>query len=349
MTYKTLILLLCLVSYSLCAYKCADELKLDTCKLSTSTYTYVKACGKGKTCEHTEGGAYACVKRKNLLEEGDKCIVDEECQSGVCKDKKCTVLKDGDTCKQYHNENCGNGSYCKQPKDSAGSYTCAKYLAPGADCNTAEDPYARCPIGYQCIKAGDSTKKTCVQYYSLADGTAIDGDYDDENYNVLNACKSKFVFAKADSTSACGSVKNVTECVVDPSNSNRAYCTVGITFDGTTDNKMEKECSSHRDDSGNLKFECRYEVSSQEFNAYVEEYGKKLKEILEDEDIKISNLDSDHLNDKDLIEKYVEYYHKNDVSSDDDKDCVMDYFIREEGSNQMKLTLITLFISLLLI
>ena len=89
-------------------------------------------------------------------------------------------------------------------------------------------------------------------------------------------------------------------------------------------------------------------MRTDEFNAYVEEYGKKLKEILEDEDIKISNLDSDHLNDKDLIEKYVEYYHKNDVSSDD-KDCVMDYFIREEGSNQMKLTLITLFISLLLI
>lgn len=348
MTYKTLILLLCLVSYSLCAYKCADELKLDTCYLSTSTYTYVKACGKGKTCEQTGGGAYACVKRKNLLEEGDKCIDDKECQSGVCKDKKCTVLKDGDTCKQYHDENCGNGSYCKEPKDSNGSYTCAKYLAPGADCNTAEDPYAQCITGYECIKAGDSTKKTCVQYYSLADGTAIDGNYDDEYYHVLNACKSKFVFAKADSTSACGSIKNVTECVVDPSNSNRAYCTVGITFDGTTDNKMEKKCRTDEDDSGNLKFECPYEVSSQEFNAYVEEYGKKLKEILEDEDIKISNLNSDHLNDKELIEKYVEYSEKENLPSDD-KDCVIDYFVREAGSNQMKLTLITLFISLLLI
>ncbi len=99
MTYKTLILLLCLFSYSLCAYKCADELKLDTCYLESGSDTYVKACGKGKTCEQTEGGAYACVKRKNLLEEGDKCIVDEECQSGVCKDKKCTVLKDGDHAK----------------------------------------------------------------------------------------------------------------------------------------------------------------------------------------------------------------------------------------------------------
>lgn len=111
---------------------------------------------------------------------------------------------------------------------------------------------------------------------------------------------------------------------------------------------MEKKCETHADDSGNLKFECLYEVSSQEFNAYVEEYGKKLKEILEDEDIKISNLNRDHLNDKDLIEKYVEYSEKENLPSDD-KDCVMDYLIREAGSNQMKLTLITLFISLLLI
>ena len=94
MTYKTLILLLCLVSYSLCTtYKCADDLKLDTCYLSTSTDEYVKACATGKTCEETEGGAYACVKRKTLLEEGDKCIVDEECQSDLCKDKKCTGTK----------------------------------------------------------------------------------------------------------------------------------------------------------------------------------------------------------------------------------------------------------------
>ena len=343
MTYKTLILLLCLVSYSLCAYKCADELKLDTCYLSTSTYTYVKACGKGKTCELTEGGAHACVKRKNLLEEGDKCIDDEECQSGVCKDKKCTVLKDGDTCKQYHDENCGNGSYCKKPKDSTGSYTCTKYLAPGADCNTAEDPYARCPIGYECIKAGDSTKKTCVQFYSLDDGTVINNynfNYDDE---AKKTCKSGYIFPKSNGDNACGTVKNATECSDDGSGD--YSCTVGVTFSATEDNKFNIYCID--EDSETKK--CPYIVRTDEFNAYVEEYGKKLKEILEDEDIKISNLDSDHLNDKDLIEKYVEYYHKNDVSSDDDKDCVMDYFIREEGSNQMKLTLITLFISLLLI
>ena len=341
MTYKTLILLLCLVSYSLCAYKCADELKLDTCYLSTSTYTYVKACGKGKTCEQTKGGAYACVKRKNLLEEGDKCIDDKECQSGVCKDKKCTVLKDGDTCKQYHHENCGNGSYCKRPKDSTGSYTCTKYLAPGADCNTAEDPYAQCPIGYQCIKAGDSTKKTCVQFYSLDDGTVINNfNYDDE---TKKTCKSGYIFPKSNGDNACGTVKNVTECSDDGSGD--YLCTVGVTFSATEDNKFDINCIN--EDSETKK--CPYIVRTDEFNAYVEEYGKKLKEILEDEDIKISNLDSDHLNDKDLIEKYVEYYHKNDVSSDDDKDCVMDYFIREEGSNQMKLTLITLFISLLLI
>ena len=341
MTYKTLILLLCLVSYSLCAYKCADDLKLDTCYLSTSTGKYVKACGKGKTCKYTDGGAYACVKRKTLLEEGDKCITDEECQSDLCKDKKCTVLKDGDTCED--DENCGNGSYCKQPKDSTGSYTCAKYLAPGADCDTSEDPYAKCTIGYTCVQAGDSTKKTCVQYYSLDDGTIINDGDDDSN----KACKSNYVFEKTDGNYACGTVKNSTECSEDSSGD--YICTVGVTFSATDDNKVEKNCYDEWV-SGTTIYTCPYKVrtNANEFSAYVEEYGKKLKEILEDEDIKISNLDSDHLNNKALIEKYVEYYHKDDVSGDD-KDCVMDYFVREAGSNQIKLTLVTLFISLLLI
>ena len=90
-------------------------------------------------------------------------------------------------------------------------------------------------------------------------------------------------------------------------------------------------------------------VIKKQKKVYTAEYITYLvTQNLEDEDIKISNLDSDHLNDKDLTEKYVAYYYKNDVSSDDKK-CVMDYFIREAGSNQMKLTLITLFISLLLI
>lgn len=345
MTYKTLILLLCLVSYSLCTtYKCADDLKLDTCYLSTSTGKYVKACGKGKTCKSTDGGAYACVKRKTLLEEGDKCITDEECQSDLCKDKKCTVLKDGDTCKD--DENCGNGSYCKRPKDSTGSYTCAKYLAPGADCDTAEDPYAECPAGYQCIKAGDSTKKTCVQYYSLADGTAID---ENDKYYEPNVCKSNLVFEKTDNTYACGTVKSVTACTVDPNNSNIAYCTVGVKFDGTNDNEIQKQCGDYgTDDSGNTIFKCPYKVNEEEFKAYVEVYEKKLKDILEDEDIKISNLNKFHLNNKDVMEKYYTAKYKDDFSSDD-KDCVIDYLVREAGSNQIKLTLVTLFISLLLI
>ena len=341
MTYKSLILLLCLFSYSLCAYKCADELKLDTCYLESGSDTYVKACGKGKTCEETEGGAYACVKRKNLLEEGDKCIVDEECQSNLCKDKKCTVLKDGDTCKEYQDKNCGNGSYCKEPKDSTGSYTCAKYLAPGADCNTAEDPYAKCITGYSCVQAGDSTKKTCVQFYSLDDGTVLNYfNY----YEAKKTCKSGDIVQKSNGDNACGTVKNVTECSDDGSGD--YSCTVGVTFSATEDYKFDINCIDAVWGSETIK--CPYIVRTDEFNAYVEEYGKKLKEILEDEDIKISNLNRDHLNDKDLIEKYVEYSEKENLPSDD-KDCVIDYFVREAGSNQMKLTLITLFISLLLI
>ena len=84
-------------------YKCADDLELDTCYLKKATETeityYLKACKKGKTCSEEpddDSGVGYCYKEIELLEEGDKCVLDEECKTQKCSQNKCAYLADGD-------------------------------------------------------------------------------------------------------------------------------------------------------------------------------------------------------------------------------------------------------------
>ena len=84
-----------------------------------------------------------------------------------------------------------------------------------------------------------------------------------------------------------------------------------------------------------------------EYTDYVEEYTKQLAEIVKDEDAKISQLNSQHFNNKELIEKYVDYKYKDQIPSTDG-DCVRDYFINQEGSKFLNLSLLSIFLSLFL-
>ena len=52
---------------------------------------------------------------------------------------------------------------------------------------------------------------------------------------------------------------------------------------------------------------CPYSVKPKEYTDYVEEYTKQLAEIVKDEDVKISQLNSQHFNNKELIEKYPDW------------------------------------------
>ena len=94
--------------------KCSKELKLDTCELhdkgKDDTTIYVEGCSKGKKCTEV-GEVKVCMKPKELLKEGKKCVSSAECQSELCQDKKCASLKDVSECKS--DNQCGNDSYCK--------------------------------------------------------------------------------------------------------------------------------------------------------------------------------------------------------------------------------------------
>ena len=138
------ILFLCLFAFILSGgyslteqdeYKCASNIKLNTCFIYTTkedekTVAYVNGCGKGKICKEVQQ-MFQCVKVKTLLEEGDKCELAEECQSGLCSSKKCVFKKEGEECTS--DNNCGKGLFCKS-KDNVG--TCQKFLKEGDECES---------------------------------------------------------------------------------------------------------------------------------------------------------------------------------------------------------------------
>ena len=150
-------------------FKCADNLKLDTCFVKVPQngdnleINYVTDCGKGKECAGV-GESYKCVKRANLLEEGDKCKIDQECKTGKCKGEKCSYLADNEECDG--DENCGLNSSCV---DVDGVSKCIAMIAEGQSCG--EDIKGECKAGLACGKVGDETTSTCQKRYSVADDT----------------------------------------------------------------------------------------------------------------------------------------------------------------------------------
>ena len=161
-------------------YKCADELELDTCYLKQTatnkdiTY-YLKACKKGKKCsqdpDDSDSDVGYCYKEFELLEEGDKCVLDEECKTQKCSQNKCAYLADGEEC-HYYAERCGIKSTCYGSPSK-----CVAYVGEGASCEEAP-----CRPGLVCGKIEDAEDVTCSKKFSVENGKKV--RYDE------NLCKS---------------------------------------------------------------------------------------------------------------------------------------------------------------
>ncbi len=208
--------------------------------------------------------------------------------------------------------------------------TCQKYLSEGAECEGNDD---QCTVGTGCAKTGTNTKYTCVKYYSLDDGTKVSGEY---NGAINHLCKSNYVFQKSDGTYACGTVKSASPC-------SAGQCTVTVSFESGAEKSFSSSCNGEEDNI------CGYKVrtNTEEFNKYKEQYAKELPDVLADEDVKKSTVNTNHFGIKKLIEYYVDYYYKDKIPSED-SDCVRDFFIRQEGSSYIKVSILSLILLLLL-
>ena len=159
-------------------YKCADELELDTCYLKQTatnkdiTY-YLKACKKGKKCSKKPNSSDVgyCYKKIELLEEGDKCVLDEECKTQKCSQNKCAYLADGDECNG--NNQCGIKSKC----DDYYSGKCVAYVGEGASCEVVDGVERPCRPGLVCGKIDDAEDEKCIKQFSVENGKKVSEAY----------------------------------------------------------------------------------------------------------------------------------------------------------------------------
>ena len=327
---KSLSIILLIIAFSSISsktetvYKCASELKIDTCSLDytvkTETETtvthYVDGCGKGKTCQYQSSPAYAqCVKVKYLSLEGDKCTVPSECLSGNCNQGKCAYTEDGGECTS--DKQCKVGSYCNTSEDK-----CAKYLAKDADCSASG---VKCRPGLTCANS------KCVINYSLDNGEVSEED---------TGCKSGESY-----DGKCGVVKSVTACSEGAPTSSAI-----ITF--TSDETTPCDCQTDSE-----TYSCKYLQGildkQKVLKEYIEAFTDEVEDILDDDDyleyVKIFQ-DSDTFGIKKLKEKWIEYDQAEEISqapTDDDKDCVRDYYISKLGSNKLYFNLFGIVLSIL--
>ena len=303
-------------------YKCASDLKLDTCYLkqesgteddSFTTY-YVDGCPKGKSCEGSiYPYAYQCVKRKSLLKEGKKCITASECLSNKCENEKCTTVAEGSKCTSGSgaSEWCTLGSYCDGFGEDA---VCKAYAAKDASCSDA-----KCRPGLVC------SNDKCVVQYSLENGAET---------NNYDACKSGHsYYTGTGNEKKCGVVKTAPTCEAGDTTKD---ATITFASDVTVQCKCTAsmayldECSTLQDD-----------LNTQEaMNAFSAEFAEQIEDILNDDDaLTHYALTSDihTFGNKKLRELYVEYYFYSKIAlaAEDDKDCVRDFYITLLSSNYL--------------
>ena len=284
---------------------CASKLELDTCFLESvvtengveKMAEYYGTCKSDEVCAPA-GGVYKCVSRKYPLKLNKACVVNGECQSGLCKDKKCSELNVGEVCTS--DKQCGRGFYCKYTNDD--NRVCAEYASEGEDCGGGIEckPYLAC-----------GTSK-CVKKFSLENGQ--------ETITNL-ACKSG-VSAYFGNKHICANLTVVDECSTENS------CILQYNHNGETYSN-DRYCEYTSDG----KYTCSYQEGSPEMLKYIELYTEKFNELKEEDLEEIENYNT--LDSEDILEAYVVY--KNSPELNGAEQCVVDAYISEESQSSQRI------------
>ena len=334
MNYKSFIVftlfVLPQIYLSIQTFKCTDDLKVKTCLLRTKEsngdYTnYVKKCPKNKSCAPIDEDVSQCIKVDGLLEDGEKCKLNEECESKNCVDEKCSYISDGGKC--TGNFQCGKSSYCKSSGDTS---SCAPLVGKDGTCVKNSD----CKFGLLC----NGRTLVCTEMFSLNDGEVSNNDL---------LCKSGKVFNIGNNGQTgyvCASTKTVNStCTQVNSNDNTYVCGISYNIAGT-DIPAQIKC----DDYGY----CPVQSDSNELKEYIKVFQEELKDLSDDDinDIHVSTSTRKLLgNNKKVTKAYVNFKYFYQIGDNDDSDCIRDYFIRYEKSSFIFTSFVLLFTFILLL
>ena len=296
--------------FMLTSYQCADDLEVNTCslksqELNNSIIHYVKKCKGNKKC--IDIGSYGqCIKINQLLQDGKKCKINEECESNNCVNKKCTPFEDGQPC-QTHN-NCKTTSYCKDN-------ICTPLIPAGSPCDYPKYEHHDCNFGLLC---NYRSTNICTEMFSLPIGADTISEYLCTTGSMVN---NKCALTKAINPT----------CISDPNDSNIEKCIIGYTSD-EEDYQISINCNEGK---------CPLQFDASQMKEYIKVY-KEQKGKMDENDIKkirVSIMTKETLGgNKDVVEAYANLIYYYEIENSNNKDCVRDYFIQYIGAIQTKIS-----------
>lgn len=164
--------LLCISATADClAYQCSDDyLVNNTCALVANSTVYLQPCDSDEFCDLDSG---LCVPKglsSTVAWPGEPCSNSIPCLSGSCKAGYCVGQPVNATCGA--NTDCNPGLYCN-------SLQCVPQI------KALEGP---CRTDFECENSSGCNSGTCIDYFSLPSGTAVDGC--DNGFMYHNLCES---------------------------------------------------------------------------------------------------------------------------------------------------------------
>lgn len=295
-------------------YKCGKDLKFNQCQYtyynSSERIFFVKPCGKGERCVEVKPNddkesKYQCVKTSiyEPLKEGDSCFTDEECESKICHEGKCMFLPDyTSSCKKDYQ--CGYNSYC--------DHTCLPIKKKGDYC----DSDSQCEIGTLCGQFNLDKLNTCVEMFSLSDGSFTTSS---------NLCQSGWTLTNSFEQKYCASI-TILNSTCDEKNKckyllNNGERTEEVTYPCTANNEGQYFCAKL--------------TSSQEFKDYVKVFKEEVKKF-SGKGVKITNINKEHFGNEKVKNALVKYAAEGLIYTDpkdENEKCINEYWYQQLSSS----------------
>lgn len=263
---------------------------------------FINSCKPGEYCPR-EYNYPLCAKKATQKTEGAKCKVNTDCVIGVCRNGRCKVLENGDTCD--YDENCNEKSVC-----SNSNYYCTAMKALGDPCTHSTD----CKIGLECA-GEDKTSMICIKIGTAADGLVA---------ATKLACISGFTVKNKDGLDICASFRNETDCEKNDLN-NKYYCTGPLHRGENRTSTEEIQCEIGWDDN----YICP-SVKSDAHLYYLEEFTQEFAVLPDGKYNRITNRYT--LNHFYLAQFYLDFEYYEKVNGADF--CIRDYYFSEIASSR---------------
>ena len=261
--------------------------------LSTTNYLYInEECDPDERCKPMGLNAklYQCFPKVEKLKIGDKCSVNEECETGLCTMDLCQGIDFEGDCSDYK-EACKPGLFCTY-NSIFEKYTCEEYSYLHEICGEGDWGYFKqCFKGLGChLREDGSGKKVCKKWGTVLLNRVVDDE---------RLCETGMAMIDTDGYLKCISVEEDGEC--DETNHKCTPTIVGLGEDADITEDITMDCVG----GFNNMYTCPLGVGKNRlFRNYINEYNE-LYDI--DKLKKNQNFKEGYFNEPTLTELYIKY------------------------------------------